>query len=666
MKISKKRKLLYIVSVVLVTIYLIWRIFFTIPWQTNIFVLIFALLLVGNEIVSNATAFLLLILRISSTGKLQAKTSIPKFLPQQTIPDVDVIIVTHNEELDLLKKTINAATFLKYPDKNKVHVVVSDDGNRPAVRELAEVYGVQYIGMTNNTEAKSGNINNTLKQLNSPLFAIFDADMIPFSTFLEHSVPFFTKNADDLALKNEEQVKPLGFVQTPQSFYHVDIFQHNLFSGKSISNEQDFFSRDINVLNGANDGAIFTGSNAIFLRQAVDEVGGFPTDTLTEDFELGAKINIAGYSSISTIMPESAGTTPLDVKGVIKQRIRWGRGVMQSTRNLHIFTNPHISFMNRVILINSYLYWWSFARRLVYIAAPVLYAIFKVQVVNANFWLLLVLWAPGYFLLHYALSISPNHIRTEFWGEVQETFFAPYLFIPIILETLGIKAKKFKVTIKNAQTSIIDRIYVLPHAILWGITLFAIIKFNYGKWGSEIMMGSIITFWLLLHFVNLTFSIFIALNRPNYRNSERFARDTAGEIYVADEKETHKIMIDDMSESGILFHFAAAEDDMAVNQDFSGILYYENQPIEISGTVIRILIENKVTLYGATVLTSPEQADHYLQLIYDGSNKLLPSEQDGWITPFDTLQINLQIRGGQWRQKISLWRQQVRRLLHLS
>lgn len=665
MKISKKRKLLYIVSVVLVTIYLIWRIFFTIPWQTNIFVLIFALLLVGNEIISNATAFLLLILRISSTGKLQAKTSIPKFMPHQIVPEVDVIIVTHNEELALLQKTINAATFLKYPDKSKVHVVIADDGNRPAVRELAEAYGVQYIGMTNNTEAKSGNINHALKQLHSPLFVIFDADMIPFSTFLEHSVPFFTKNIDDLA-NDEDQVKPLGFLQTPQSFYHVDIFQHNLFSGKSISNEQDFFSRDINVLNGANDGAIFTGSNAIFLRQAVDEAGGFPTDTLTEDFELGAKINIAGYASISTILPESAGTTPLDVKGVIKQRVRWGRGVMQSTRNLHIFTNPNISFMNRVILINSYLYWWSFARRLVYIAAPVLYALFKVQVVNANFWLLLVLWAPGYFLLHYALSISPNHIRTEFWGEVQETFFAPYLFIPIILETLGIKAKKFKVTIKNAEASIIDRIYVLPHLILWIITLFAIVKFNYGKWGSEIMMGSIITFWLLLHFANLTFSIFVALNRTNYRNSERFARKTTGKIYIDNGETARAIEIDDLSESGILFHFASSKNGMAVDQDFSGILYYENQPIEISGSIIRILIENKVTLYGATMSASPETANRHLQLIYDGTNKLLPSEQDGWITPFDTLQINLQIRGGQWRQQVNLWRQQVRRLLHLS
>ena len=37
-----------------------------------------------------------------------------------------------------------------------------------------------------------------------------------------------------------------------------------------------------------------TGSNTVLSREAIMQAGGFPTDTITEDFELGARMNIAG------------------------------------------------------------------------------------------------------------------------------------------------------------------------------------------------------------------------------------------------------------------------------------------------------------------------------------------------------------------------------------
>src|SRR5699024_8520705 len=101
-----------------------------------------------------------------------------------------------------------------------------------------------------------------------------------------------------------------------------------------------------------------------------------------------------------------------------------------------------------------------------------------------------------------------SKIRNERWGEIQETFFAPYLFLPVLLESIGIKAKKFKVTEKNVTFSLKDYLYIIPYFVLWALTLIAIIKFNYGKWGSEIIVGSVITFWLVMHFINLSFCIF--------------------------------------------------------------------------------------------------------------------------------------------------------------
>ena len=446
MAISRWKKFLYCLAIILSAVYLIWRIGWTIPWEQSFWVLLYAIILWVCEVVSNLTAYITIIFRMLPAKK-KLKMDLHQVLDTWQVPDVDVLIATHNEDRDLLEKTVNGATYMNYP-KDKLHIYICDDGNRPEIKELADQYGVGYIGLKDNHEAKSGNLNHALSQLTSPLFVDFDSDMIPYTNFLQETVPYFQQNWLDY--KNDpDHTQPLGYVQTPQSFYENDIFQYNLFSERIVANEQDFFSRDVNVLYGQHGYTIFTGSNALFLRQAVDKAGGFPTKTLTEDFELGARVNIAGYSSFSTTEPQSAGTTPLDLKGVIKQRSRWARGVVQSCRNLHIFLNPKIAWTHKVILANAYFYWWSFFRRLIYIAAPILFAVWKIQVVDTNFWLLMLMWAPGYALLHTVLGDSSSRIRSERWGEVQETFFAPYLFMPVILQTLHIKKRSFHVTQKR-------------------------------------------------------------------------------------------------------------------------------------------------------------------------------------------------------------------------
>ncbi|KRN75377.1 glycosyltransferase [Weissella kandleri] len=635
-----KKKIQYFLAIFLTVMYLIWRIFFTIPWTASFFTLLFALLLVTSEILSSFTAFLLIIFRLMK-DKSDKKIEDPKFDLNEPAPSIDVIIVTHNEEVDLLRKTVNAAKFMEYPDPKLVNIVIADDGNRPDVKALADEYSVQYIGMENNKDAKAGNINNALRQLNSTLLTVFDADMIPFSNYLMASVPFFTKNFADLK-SDPDNTEKIGFIQTPQSFYNADIFQFNLFLESSVVNEQDYFSRDINVLNGASGHALFTGSNAVFLRESVDRVGLFPTDTITEDFELGARINSAGYISLATEVAVSSGITPVDIKSVIKQRVRWARGVIRSGKNMHIFTNPNITFLNRIILINTWLYWWSFFRRLIFIIAPILYALFHIQVVNANFWLLMIFWAPGYFSLHHVLGDTPTNIRNERWGEIQETFFAPYIFLPVILETIGIRAKKFKVTDKKVNFSWKDKLYSIPYLILWGLTLFSIIIFNYGKWGSEILYGSVITFWLLMQFINLSFCVFISMKRNINRKSERFMRKTSGKIKYNGEWLPFKTR--DVSDAGLSMELCN-EDSRAVlerGQKVEGILYHKSYPIHFDGLVMRSSGQGAEKWYGlVSEIKNNEDRNHYLELIYDGQNKFVAAEQDNWLTTLDELNLNI-------------------------
>lgn len=626
MVLNKKHIIIFALTFITNIIYLVWRALFTLPIHDSWYALLFGVLLLISEVTSGITAGIFI------WSKFKAKEVIKPIIEPEDYPHIDVLIATHNEDVDLLYKTVNGCVNMKYPDKSKVHIYLSDDSNRPEVAALARKFEIGYIGMENNKEAKSGNLNNALAQTNSPLIATFDADMIPYSDFLLETVPFFVDQSD-----NE---KPLGFVQTPQSFYNPDLFQFNFYSEGDLPNEQDFFSREVNILNNSHDAAVYTGSNTVLLRQAINEAGGFPTGTITEDFELGALINSEGYRSISTLEPMASGLTPMDIPTMFNQRIRWARGVVRSVGNIKLFTNSNLKLSQKLVFINSYLYWWSFLRRIIFIMAPIIFTVFNTRVVVTDIWQLFIFWLPGYLLLQLSLRFVASDIRTSSWGEVQETIFAPYLILPVILETLGFRENKFKVTSKTTNDTSAYRSMMWPHLLMLILTVIGFISFNYNKFGSEIAYGSVVSFWLLVHMYNLTFSVLFFLGRPIYRKEERFLRDIPirlAEIQI----DVPEIRTWDVSEKGLSFWL-----DKPVffpkDRKVLLILGQGESEVEIFGEVIRITERNDRWLYSFVLDSMDEQTYRdYLQIIYDGYNMSLARFRDPWVTPFDRLSLTI-------------------------
>ena len=541
MKISQK--LLYLGAFVTSLFYLSWRLIMTIPWHDSWFALIFGVLLWGSELVSSITAFI-----ITSNKHKDFKLEKPEIAPER-YPDVDVLIATHNEDPDLLYKTVNACTYMHYPDKSKVHIYVCDDTDRPEVAALAKELGVGYFGLSDNKDAKSGNYNNALNQTSSPLVATFDADMIPYSEFLLETVPYFVEQVEADANDEELDKAPIGLIQTPQSFYNEDIFQYHLFSEGTLPNEQDFFSKGINNFNSACGSAFYTGSNTVLYRKAIDDAGGFPTDTITEDFELGARMNIEGYVNYSTDAPMASGLTRLAMRDVSKE------------------------------------------------------------------------------------------YRTQIWGEIVETIFAPYLTIPFLLEAFGISEKKFKVTKKVSDNSWILRLYALPYIILWSLSVYGLIRFNYCKFGSELFYGSVISFWLIHHIINLTFAIFCAVGRPSYRAFVRFPVDETINIKV--DGWAYQVHVADISETGISFKTDLA---LYLPKDKDITLYLKSQDYKAKakGRVVRVISDENEWLYGLHFVSVPEsEKREFYQYIYDRINYNLPQVQDTWMSVWDDLLENI-------------------------
>lgn len=548
-----RNKALITGTVVTSIIYLIWRIFFTIPFGEGIIALISGMYLLIVEIVGMLEE----VVHYNNMTNIEYPM-IPK-ADFSEFPDVDIFIATYNEPVELLYKTINGCINMEYPDENKVHIYICDDSNRIEMKKLAEEMNINYITRTERKDAKAGNFNNALAKTDSPLVVTFDADMVPMHDFLMSTVPYFVEdltNAKKIEKKDGKEARKnregkIGFIQTPQSFYNPDLFQYNLFSETRIPNEQDYFYRDIQISRNKSNSVIYGGTNTVISREALDEIGGFYTKVITEDFATGILIQSNGYTCYAIDEVHASGLAPEDLKGLVKQRQRWARGCIQTGRKLNILFRKGLNISQKLSYISAITYWYGCLKRLIYIMAPILFSVFGVVVVKCTLLEVLIFWLPMYIFSSKSLKLVSRKIRTVKWTNVYETILFPSLIVSVILESLGISQKKFNVTRKGG--AIEDKNYqikkAIPHIILSILSIIGIIncvKFTFIT-GTPVYI--VLIFWLIINLYNIVMSIFFMLGRQVLRRAERFLINI--DCIVSFHEKELKCTTNDISENGL-------------------------------------------------------------------------------------------------------------------
>lgn len=217
---------------------------------------------------------------------------------------VDVFITTYGEPLDVIRGTVQAALAMRGS-----HLTwVLDDGRSDEVRALAEGLGARYVRRLSGGGAKAGNVNHALSLASGRFFAIFDADFVPSPDFLVETVPFFSTHE-------------VAFVQTPQTYGNL----HNVIS-RGAGYMQAVFYRFIQPGRNRFNAAFCVGTNVIFRRQAVDEVGGIYTDSKSEDVWTSLMLHERGWRTIYIPMVLAVGHAPDTVESYTKQQLRWATG----------------------------------------------------------------------------------------------------------------------------------------------------------------------------------------------------------------------------------------------------------------------------------------------------------------------------------------------------
>jgi len=227
----------------------------------------------------------------------------PMYL-DSTVTSVDVFITTYGESVDVIRRTVVAAVAMRGE-----HITwILDDGRSDEVRDLAAQVGARYVRRLSSGGAKAGNVNHALSISTGRFFAIFDADFVPKPEFLVETVPFFA----------DENV---AFVQTPQTYGNL----HNVIS-RGAGYMQSVFYRFIQPGRNRFNAAFCVGTNVIFRREAVDQVGGIYTDSKSEDVWTSLMLHEAGWRTIYIPMVLAVGDAPDTVEAYTKQQLRWATG----------------------------------------------------------------------------------------------------------------------------------------------------------------------------------------------------------------------------------------------------------------------------------------------------------------------------------------------------
>jgi cellulose synthase (UDP-forming) len=512
---SNMRIIPVILVLALTARYALWRVTDTLPTDGSFVDMLTGLVFLALEIgsiVSATIAYITLSRTKNRTPEVDAH--LPAMLAADNLPLVDVFICTYNEEATILERTMIGATGMTYPN---YRVWVLDDGRRPWLRDLAHELGCLYLDRPDNKGAKAGNINNAIRYVSAltdrPEFiSILDADFVPNADFLSRTMSLF--HADDV-----------GIVQTPQHFINHDPIQSNLRAADLWPDEQRFFFDVILPAKDAWGTAFCCGTSSVIRMEALDQLGGFPTDSVTEDYLLSMRLKRIGFRTVYLNEKLSLGLAPEGLREYVTQRGRWCLGFMQILRGPDgpLKFDNGLTLADRIGLIDSFLYWSvSYMFRIACLLIPILYMVFGIQAVDASFedglshflpyyiaQIATIAWISGGRVVPILTDVSQLLAAREILGSVFVGLFRP-------------KGHKFAVTAKGG-----DRSKVIVQWKLIGI-ICAILMLNIAGviltfTGNHSLLESsaVALFWTWYNIVMLLTAIACCVEQPRYRASER-------------------------------------------------------------------------------------------------------------------------------------------------
>lgn len=493
----------------------------------------FWLLLAEGFMLLHGVGYFLEIWRVASAARGNLR-EIPEQQRPESYPPVAVIVSSYREPIPVVENTVTCFYNLTYPNKQiyflddtRYDLPNADPKEMAAYRAAVEamcrrvrisLFRRKWHG------AKAGMINDFLAYLNGeqregfsfqpfgkedrsqkPKYVIvFDADFNPLPGFVE-----------PLVAKMEKDPR-MAFVQTPQYYTNIETNRVALASGM----QQAVFYEYICEGKSLQDAMFCCGTNVIFRREALMDVGGFDESSVTEDFATSFKFHARGWHSAYLNQVSAFGMGPEDLEGYFKQQFRWALGTVGLFRKIagQFFRNPGIL---------SPVKWWEYLLSgtyyfigyvfLILVLCPLLYLFFDLPSYFARPEIYALFFIPYFMvtMLLYGSTLSRRYYRLRdiLVGQLLIGVTFPIYIKAATLGILGVKGK-FAVTNKGGSTS-------LPLRALWPQLLLLCAVLAGAVWGvnriyyerQQVAAVAVNAVWCLYHF-GLLVSVFY-FNQPD-------------------------------------------------------------------------------------------------------------------------------------------------------
>ncbi|MGE0973168.1 UDP-forming cellulose synthase catalytic subunit (plasmid) [Klebsiella sp. WOUb02] len=522
---SKKRSIsviMVVTSLLMSTRYMYFRLTQTLHFNSGIETVLGMALFLAEVYI-----WVMLLLNYLQTVWPLKREIVPLPDDMSTWPTVDIYIPSYNEPLDVVRDTVLAAQCIDYPaDKMKIYLL--DDGKRSEFAVFAADVGVGYITRNDNKHAKAGNLNHAMTLTKGELICVFDCDHVATRVFLQATVGGFLKDP------------MLALVQTPHYFYSPDPFERNLAVGRNIPNEGMLFYGPIQQGNDNWNATFFCGSCAVIRRKALEDIGGFAVETVTEDAHTALKFQRLGWKSAFLDIPLAAGLATERLVVHVIQRTRWARGMTQIFRLDNPLLGRGLTFQQRLCYLSAMLYYQFALPRVVFVTAPLAYLLFNLNIIYSSASLIVSYALPHLFLAIYVGSRMNGRYRYSFWGEIYDIVLAFHLVLPTLVTMIFPKRGKFNVTDKGGLLDVgyFDFTVVRPHLVVAcllgvGVIVGIVRAIGHDYFGSDPNVIALNVGWGLYSLIFLLAAIAVARETRQVRKTIRIDVDIPVLIHYA-------------------------------------------------------------------------------------------------------------------------------------
>ena len=413
--------------------------------------------------------------------------------------DVDVLITVYGESLDVIETTVRAAMGMH----GRHTTWILDDGDSDEVRNLAKFLGCRYVRRLGSSGAKAGNVNNALSVAKAEFFVIFDADFVAKPEFLYEMIPFM-------------EDPNVAFVQAPQVYGNL-----NTIVSRGAGFIQMVFYRFIQPGRNEFNAAFCVGTNVLFRRAAVKDIGGIYTQSKSEDIWTSILLHERGWRSIFQPKELAVGETPDTIEAYSKQQLRWATGGFEI-----LFTHNPLSPRRRLHMDQRLMYFVTCTFYFTGIApgllmlVPILEVFFDLRPVTlAVKWYEWALFYPGFYVMQIVLAaVIAGTFRWEVLLLAANSF--PIYIKAFFNALLKVDTKWAATGATKGRTSAFNFIMVQVWAFVFmvGTSIVSIYR--------DYSMGhlNVATFWCVLNAVFLgafVMTAFLENHQKNQKKQER-------------------------------------------------------------------------------------------------------------------------------------------------